>query len=362
MTKTEFCVLSDSGVDRESWLNAWATAGREPFAHPDYVGLFTTEGEQARCAVARTAEGLALLPLILRPIEGEGWASDASLLDATSPYGYGGPFCHGKVPWDELWSGFAKWMSGNDVVSMFGRLALDSSTPSKLLPGASVRSDSDNIIVDLTRSPDEQWQHYEHKVRKNVNKAIRAKLHVEVKQSFTDLKEFSSLYESTMDRRGASSWYYFGLDFFASMTERLDGSYVAAEIRDETNRLVSVELVLCSDKFLYSFLGGTLREAFPYAPNDLLKHAVIDYGRESGRIGYVLGGGYTKGDGIFRYKKSFDPTGNVPFQRLELIADRTAYDSLIAQRLKHERSTDSGARLAAGFFPSYRSQVLLGER
>jgi lipid II:glycine glycyltransferase (peptidoglycan interpeptide bridge formation enzyme) len=140
------------------------------------------------------------------------------------------------------------------------------------------------------------------------------------------------------------------------------GHYIAAEVRDEKNRLVSVELVLASDKYLYSFLGGTLREAFPYAPNDLLKHAVIDYGRESGRAGYVLGGGYTKDDGIFRYKKAFDPTGDVPFQRLELIGDRSAYESLIAERLKHERSTDSGARLADGFFPSYRGQVVLDDQ
>ena len=362
MTETKIFVLSGKGRDRDSWLRAWETCGREPFAHPAYVELFTSEGEEARCAVARSANGLALLPLILRPIQSAGWVSETSLRDATSPYGYGGPYGHGDAVWDELWSGFANWMAGNNVVSMFGRLALDSPAPMHLPRGTSVRTESDNVIVDLTRSPDEQWRHYEHKVRKNAKKALRANLRAEVKQSFTHLQEFSQLYESTMDRREASSWYYFGLDFFTSLVERLDGSYIAAEVRDETDQLVSAELVLCSDKYLYSFLGGTLKEAFPYAPNDLLKHAVIDYGRESGRAGYVLGGGYTKGDGIFRYKKSFDPTGCVPFQKLELIADQTAYDSLVAERLIHERSTAPGARLADGFFPSYRGQVLLDER
>ena len=362
MTETKICVLSAKGRDRDSWLRAWETCGREPFAHPAYVELFTSEGEEARCAVARSANGLALLPLILRPIQSAGWASETSLRDATSPYGYGGPYGIEDAVRDEVWSGFARWMTGNKIVSMFGRLALDAPTPRHLPRGATVRSDSENVIVDLTRSSGEQWRHYEHKVRKNVKKAVRANLHVDVKHSFTDLEEFSQLYESTMDRREASSWYYFGLNFFASLTERLDGSYIAAEVRDGTGRLVSAELVLCSDKFLYSFLGGTLSEAFPHAPNDLLKHAVIDYGRESGRAGYVLGGGYTKDDGIFRYKKSFDPTGCVQFQRLELIADQTVYDSLIAGRLTHERSTDPRARLADGFFPSYRGQVLLDER
>lgn len=354
-------VLSGSGTDRESWLRAWENCGREPFAHPGYVELFTAEDEQARCAVARSANGLAMLPFILRPIKRDGWASETSVRDATSPYGYGGPYSHGDVIWDEFWWGVAHWMSGNKIVTMFGRLALDAPTPRPLPPGASVRSDSDNVVVDLTRSKAEQWQHYEHKVRKNVKKALRANLHVEIRQSFTDLEEFSQLYESTMHRREAASWYYFGLDFFTSLTERLDGSYVAAEVRDETKRLVSAELVLCSDNYLYSFLGGTQKDAFPCAPNDLLKHAVIDYGRESGQTGYVLGGGYTKDDGIFRYKKSFDPTGCTPFQRLELISDQSAYESLTSERLRYERSTASNARLADGFFPSYRGEVLLDE-
>jgi hypothetical protein len=161
-----------------------------------------------------------------------------------------------------------------------------------------------------------------------------------------------------MDRRAASSWYYFGLDFFDALTRGLDGSYLAAEVRDETGRLVSAELTLMSDNYLYSFLGGTLREAFPQAPNDLLKHTVIDYGRAAGRIGFVLGGGYTRDDGIMRYKKSFDPTGCVPFNKLKMIADQPSYDSLIAQRLTHERSTSPLARLTDGFFPIYRGGVL----
>jgi hypothetical protein len=362
MTETEFRVVSRKGADRKIWQRAWETCEKEPFAHPDYVELFTSKGEEALCAITRSATGLALLPFILRPILCDGWKTETSLRDATSPYGYGGPYGHGDPAWGDLWVGFTEWMTRNNVVSMFGRLALGSATLTHLPPRACVRSDSDNVIVDLTRSSAEQWLHYEHKVRKNVKKAIRANLRVEIKQSFTDIEEFSQLYDSTMARRAAPSWYYFGVDFFTSLTERLSGSYIAAEVRDETNRLVSAELVLCSDRYLYSFLGGTRGDAFPHAPNDLLKHVVIDYGRDSGRVGYILGGGYAKDDGIFRYKKSFDPTGYIPFHRLELIADQTAYDSLITERLRHERTAASGARLEDGFFPSYRGQVVLDDQ
>jgi len=359
---TKIRVLSSEGPDREAWLQAWGICGREPFAHPAYVELFASGDEQACAAVAESAKGLVLLPLVLRPICGESWASRSSLRDGTSPYGYGGPYGDRDGITSEFWSVLAQWMSAHEIVSMFGRLALGAPTPSHLPPGVVIGSDSDNVVVDLARSSEDQWRHYEHKVRKNVKKATRANLQVDVKPAFSDLEEFVRLYNSTMDRREASSWYYFGLDFFDSLTRSLDGSYLAAEVRDDRGRLVSAELTLTSDNYLYSFLGGTLQEAFPQAPNDLLKHTVIDYGRAAGRIGFVLGGGYTRDDGIIRYKKSFDPTGCVPFNKLRLIADQSNYDSLVAERLTQERSTSPLARLTNDFFPTYRGGILTDEQ
>lgn len=358
MTPNKVRVLTGRGADRADWLAAWQACGREPFAHPDYVALFAAEGDDIRCVTLDSAAGLAILPLILRSIGKLAWSDATMLVDATSPYGYGGPYTSSEVDLAELWSGVVEWMAASGVVTSFVRMALDAATPEQPQSGANVASDAMNIVVDLRRPEDDQWRHYEHKVRKNVNKANRAGLRVEVRESFTDLDEFAALYSATMDRRSASGWYYFDRRFFAALTTSLRGSYVAAEVRDEHGHLVSAELVLESDRYLYSFLGGTLREAFPHAPNDLLKHAVINYGRTSGRNGYVLGGGYTSDDGILRYKRSFDLTGSVPFSRMELVADGAAYRCLIDRRLAFERDVQPDAELPAGFFPRYRAPVI----
>jgi len=354
MIAQTFRMLSSSGTDRVTWMRAWTLTGREPFAHPGYLELFSPPGDEAVCALLETPEGVWMLPLLLRRLDSESWARDSEYRDATSPYGYGGPYGDGANPPDELWDLLMAWMAQHQVVSMFGRLALEVPVPGRLPKGAGVDGGTSNVVVDLTRPSDEQWRHYEHKVRKNVNKAQRAGLRAEVLSSFTDLEEFWRLYEATMDRRGALPWYHFGLDFFASLTDTLAGSYRAAEVRDSDGRLVSAELVLCSDSHLYSFLGGTLTEAFPQAPNDLLKHSVIEDGRAAGRTGYVLGGGYAEDDGIYRYKKAFDPTGQVPFHRLTLVVDQAAYDALTVMRLSHERSTDPLVSLDDRFFPAYR--------
>ena len=118
-----------------------------------------------------------------------------------------------------------------------------------------------------------------------------------------------------------------------------------ADTRDEDGTVVSTELVLRGDRTCYSFLGGTRQEAFPMSPNDLLKHDVIEHAAAAGLEHYVLGGGYQQGDGIFRYKKAFDPTGTVPFHGVQLVPDADAYEAACSAASAPDTS----------FFPRYRA-------
>jgi hypothetical protein len=355
MTRPRVHVLrSDDAQDREAWLAAWSECGSEPYAHPAFVELSASSpGEQAHCLVARDDAGVVMLPFVVRPVPHSVPGLRPGLRDAISPYGYGGPYGTSEPLAVGVWSLLSEWMREEGVISMFVRLALDAPEPD-LPDGASVRLTADNIVVNLAETEAEQWGHYEHKVRKNVKKALRAELSVAVHPRFTDLDEFVDLYHDTMSRRDASSFYYFDRTFFAVIQDHLPRNHVAAEVRDPAGRLVSAELVLTSERFLYSFLGGTREDAFPMAPNDLLKHTVIEHGRTTGRRGFVLGGGYSAGDGIYRYKRSFDPTGSVPFRTVRMIADSPTYDLLTAALVDQQADAQS-ASVDDGFFPAYRS-------
>lgn len=348
-------LLGHDGTDRSAWLDAWQGSGREPFAHPDFVAIFAGPHDTPHAALVDTAHGPVLLPMVVRRIPEE-LAQGASILaDASSPYGYGGPYGSSREARAEAWGVLAQNMQSLGLVSFFGRLALEAPAPAEVPGSVTVRSSADNVVVGLHRSEDDQWAHYEHKVRKNVKKALRAGLTMRVAESFTDIDEFSALYSATMERRGAAAWYRFDREFFANLTDRLPGSYVAAEVRDAEGVLVSAELVLASDAYLYSFLGGTLPQAFPHAPNDLLKHEVINYGRHTGRVGYVLGGGYTANDGIFKYKRSFDVDGVFPFSRVEIVGDPAAYGRLVEQRAAALVAAGNDPWGDPGFFPAYRA-------
>jgi lipid II:glycine glycyltransferase (peptidoglycan interpeptide bridge formation enzyme) len=199
-----------------------------------------------------------------------------------------------------------------------------------------------NVVVSTTISADEQWRTYEHKVRKNVNKARRNGCAVVRQDDAVGTSRFHTIYEETMNRRGAADRYLFSHDFFAGLATDLRGNCGFYLVYDQKGEAISAELVLTSDQWSYSFLGGTRSDFFHLAPNDLLKHRVIDDTRERGAAGFVLGGGLTPNDGIFRYKRSFAPTGVVGFRTARMVLDAAAYERLSRGQAETE------------YFPAYR--------
>jgi CelD/BcsL family acetyltransferase involved in cellulose biosynthesis len=277
----------------------------------------------------------------------------AALHDATSPYGYGGPFLSGAIDVEVVLTEAEEWLVQSGLCSAFIRLSLDLDVPAgPLTPSTEIVELTDNVVVDLRRTPEELWANYEHKVRKNVKKASRSGCTVRRDDQLHDVDAFVDVYQATMRRRGAAAWYHFDRNFFATLADGLAGSYSVFSVLDATGRVISVELVLESDRFLYSFLGGTLEDSFSMSPNDLLKHEAILHGQRTGRHGYVLGGGYERGDGIFRYKRAFDPDGVRGFRTARMIGDKSRYERLSSAR--HSLPTQS----RGVFFPAYRAPVL----
>lgn len=332
--------LLDAETDERRWLRLWRACGSEPFAHPAYGQLFAQADERVAALVIDRPGGVALLPLIIRRV-GDG------LYDATSPYGYGGPFFSTGGDSASVLDAVARWAGREGLCSLFLRLSLGREPSSR----PEVVQASDNVVVDLRREPEALWRNYEHKVRKNVKKALRAGCTVSQVELLDDLDGFLEIYGATMRRRGAAAWYHFDRAFFVRLAVDLAGSYSTFAVRDHNHRMVSVEIVLESEKYLYSFLGGTLAEAFSMSPNDLLKHEIVRHGQRTGRSGFVLGGGHRHGDGIFRYKRAFDPTGVRPFRVAQIIGDPRQYAELVAARCP---AVPAGPR-RTGFFPAYRA-------
>lgn len=336
----------DGQSGRDRWLSAWEMTGREPFAHPDFLHLFAAEGDVPTALLLSSPGGEHLLPLLIRQLTLD---SGHTLRDAVSPYGYGGPFGPTPVLLDEAARATAEWFADNELCTGFIRLSLDvDGAAPEPSPSVEVVVTAPNVAVDLRRAEDETWSHYEHKVRKNVQKARRSGCTVSCTSSIADVDTFAAVYGSTMQRRSAASWYHFDAAFFARLDRQLQGQFEVFWVRDADGVVVSVELVLTSDERCYSFLGGTLSDAFHLSPNDLLKHEVIRVGREKRRRAFVLGGGASPDDGIFRYKRAFDREGVTPFRTMRLVGTPEVYTELA------DCVDAPDASLSAARFPFYR--------
>lgn len=337
----------------------WRTAqerwpDREVFAHPDYVALFAGPADRALCAFMATPRGAVLYPLIQRPISelGEG----AGATDLIGPYGYGGPFVtgDGRDHAGAFWRQFEEWASSERVVSEFVRLTL---FPETVLGHPGEREQKQlNVVRSLELSEDRLWMDVDHKVRKNVTRARRHGVTIEMDPGGERGADFARIYRATMDRRGARAEMYFTDRFFETIRARLAGHYLYAHAR-WAGRIVSTELVLVSAAYVYSFLGGTDQAAFEARPNDLLKWELMRWAKREGKRGFVLGGGRLPGDGIFRFKRAFAPSGLVPFSVVHRIFAPRLYSRLVEARTLAGRRIRPDWTPDRDFFPAYRARL-----
>ncbi|WP_455668049.1 GNAT family N-acetyltransferase [Phocaeicola sp.] len=340
----------NSITDRLAWIELWQKwDGKEVFAHPDYINLYTNVDSQAFCAVMKTEKATIIYPFIRRSLFCEEYCSE-ELYDLTTAYGYGDIFVWGD--WDRIliqqfYVDFCNWASKNNIVCEFIRFALDSVTRDYYK--GNILLNNQNVVVDLTLTPEQMWNNFKHKVRKNVNRAKNCNLEVVFDNTGEKIDEFLRIYDATMKRRNAEEKYYFSKDFFDSIIRNLNGQFVFCHVLYQ-GIVISTELILISDKNIYSFLGGTLDGYSEMRPNDLLKFEVINWGREHNKKKYVLGGGYIPMDGIFQYKQAFSPEGVIPFYIGKQVFNQQEYNKLISNKKRIEPQWLSDEN----YFPEYR--------
>jgi len=322
----------------------------EPMHLPGYASLFARPSDRVMCALCISDSGSVIYPFVLRPLHIEKFtpAHLGHSWDVVSPYGYGGPILLGGQPSSQsvsaFWQGLTEWMMSHKVVSEFVRFPLGGHDNAGYPGEIEVRGR--NVVRRLDTGID-VWMEFDHKVRKNVNRARELGVEV-VYDEGSRLEHFISIYTSTMARRSADSRYHFDARFFSQMQHTLADNlkffYAIVE-----GKVVSTELVLLSEKTIYSFLGGTDESYYRYRPNDLLKYEIIRWGQYTAREQYVLGGGYCGEDGIFQYKHSFAPKGCIDFKVGKRILDEKVFAELVCAREKYSQPINHD------FFPSYRS-------
>lgn len=335
--------------EKEEWQTIWNNSEhREVFLSPEYAKAYNTRDEIAKCAILVEENTIIMYTFIQRKICIE--YNNETYYDLITPYGYGGPYYSGNKNLEietKFNEEFEKWCELNNIVSEFIRFTL---FDKKLINYNGIIEENNlNVVCNLQKKEEDIWKNFKHKVRKNVKKALNNEVTVQIDENGETLEQFLKIYYETMDRNNASSQYYFSENYFKHIIDKLKGSYIIVNaIRD--SEIISTELVLMSSESIYSFLGGTKSEYFDIRPNDILKYKTILWAKEKGLKYYVLGGGYRKEDGIYKYKLAFNPEGVYTYKVGKKILNQEIYDILCNKKLKDKKDNE----IDKNYFPLYR--------
>lgn len=298
-----------------------------------------------------------LMPFYLRSINLNG--NETGFFDVISPYGYSGPLFDNDLDKSILvrfWSKIDSWYIEKNVITEFVRFSLIQNH--NHYSGEVVHA-LRNVRGRILPEEKEQWDNFKPKVRNNYRKAIQNGLkfrlyHKDIKDSL--ISDFYDIYISTMQRNTATKSYYYDVEHFKKLVQNNPKNCALVMVSlNESN--VSTELVLLSDRTIYSFLGGTKAEYFKTRPNDFLKTEVMNWGRKNGFQYYVLGGGRKDDDSLYAYKKTFFPKDDdVNYYTGRKILNSEVYSSLIkksnevlqVEAKKNDKHID--------FFPLYRKE------
>jgi len=293
-----------------------------------------------------------LMSFYLRSIKINGEITEYK--DTTSPYGYSGPLFQPDIDHEKLqsfWEMVDAWYRENNVVAEFIRFSLNGNHIGYTgTPFATLNNVKGKLI-----SKETQWENFKPKVRNNYRKAQKEGLefvmhHGDISPEI--VSQFYDIYIKTMQRNKAVDYYYFPKSYFSEYLENNPKNAAIAMVL-LNGMAISTEFILLSSSTIFSYLGGTLAEFFHTRPNDFLKINVMDWGRENDRTHYVLGGGRSNDDQLYKYKKDFFPKEeDLIYYTGRKIVLPEVYQKLVNRTLDKPEDFPS---IEEGYFPAYRS-------
>jgi hypothetical protein len=307
------------------------------------------EGSQAFLFVYEEGNDLAYYPFFKRIIE------DSPYFDITSQYTYGGPlFNFSEDNKDFVFNfrnAFGIFCKENDIISEFIRFHPFLNNRKVIEEFVAVKCVNEGIYIDLTKQTENIDADYRQDIRYQINKAKRIGHKVVFSKNVEDLDIFYPIYEHTLKRNNADSNHYFlNKELLKLLINELKDNFefIFILINDI---YVSAELDLFTEKYVHAVIGGTLKDYLRGHPNDLLRHALTVRHNGNKQTKLILGSGGIKGDGIYEYKRKFNPTGTYELYMGQKIHDVAKYDELVEQLKRKQPDKE----LNLNFFPLYRS-------
>ena len=327
-------------VEPGAWDRVLDEAGlHDVYARSAYLAASSIiEPGRPRLLAVEDASGTVVFPVLVRDIPG-----GHGLRDITTPYGYGGPLGSGVAPpWKSFSQAYAGWCERTRVVSTFIRFHPlyanhADARSAELVPLSGVIGWRVGAGRDL-------WAGLHPHHRRLLRKAKASGIRTSIVEAPESLAAFRRLYETTMRRLGAASFYFFEREYWDAFERDLRQQLVLVESALD-GRVVASVLCLASAPWLHYHLGASDETGRATGASHLALFVAAQWAQQRGYSVFNLGGGVGgEDDTLMKFKARFDPGGILPSFIGKQVNDPVAYREL------------SGSEEDGSFFPVYRAR------
>jgi hypothetical protein len=319
-----------------SLLSLISDSRKSPHFRPEYYSLFEDRKEgRGICFAGVDDEKVVLYPALINCINDLGYNLDNNYFDLQGAYGYNGPVSNSTDV--EFLQKFGEeltlYFKNKRIIAEFIRFCPVIQNQNYLNYISPVYT-LDNVMIDLRPGLDYIWEKsFDRGVRKAIRKSEGNGLEFKMFNGFDIDKKlitsFLNIYRLTMDRNKADNYYYFSPDFILSLVKKLAENCLMAFVLKD-NIVITAELILHNQEIAYGFLGGTDSDYYDLSPNSFLRYQLIKSLIEKGITKYSIGGGKSKDDSVYSYKKSFSRYLDSRFYIGRKIHNETVYNTVVA--------------------------------
>lgn len=302
----------------------------------------------AECFHFSCALGTVQHQFILREIP-----DAAGYYDIVTPYGYGGPLiteCNGDraALAEQFGNAFGAYCKEKNIVSEFVRFH----------PIVNNQADFRNLYetiylhhtvgTDIAGHEDPVQEEFSKSCRKNIRQALRKGVTCRVTVAPEHLDSFIPIYYDTMQRDGATDYYYFPPSYFETCLQYYRDHILLVEAIYE-EQVIAAGFYFVYNDILQTHLSGTRKEFLFLSPAYLLRYTAANWAKEHGIRVIHHGGGTNDApdNSLYLFKKQFTRGTEFDFYIGKKIWDEPMYDQLCVQK-QIDRSTIS-------YFPQYRA-------
>lgn len=343
---------------RNEWerlINMFPTA--DSYYTYDYVNALKIHGDGTPCIfLYKNKDKLALNVSMLRninEIEHLDINDDRDYFDISTPYGYGGFIYNTQFDNEELielGSEYEDFCKENNIICEFVRFhpITKNYEQGKYIYDTFLIGHT--IAIDL-ESDDQVWASITSKNRNMIRKARNNAVKIHISNSKKLIPDFMKMYKETMDRDGASEYYYFEKEYYEALfsDDKDDVNFFYASYDD---MIISMAIILKKAGQMHYHLSASNYEYRQLASTNLLLFEAAKWGIENDCKTFHLGGGVggDPHDSLFKFKRSFNRQTKKDFYIGKKIFDKEAYEKLID-------SIDKNVELRENFFPKYRAII-----